>query len=377
MIFDRSGYDLLSKVQTNRANIKLKYGFDTPESMSSLYNLSVIKFKSTFNNLGCMAAIGAYATQTNITYPAQFYRQGTPVEDMLISFAKRNGWYIGEGTTVNGRTEYPNIKCNVLLPRELWKPEGSDIDFINSEIVPLCNSTVDNIGGYMSSTTYWDVILYPDGGRISFMFLPYAKRKQLSRVWDYSYGTSTQSEVISLTNTIDYTFLIEGLTVKIPVTASEAYLEDEKGLVTKYSEMIGNRWENIQSIMERHNLPVPDIADFKLKLQLTYIENADHQPIEARVIDSVKKAIMTLNVMDLEVIGNPKIMPTDIVRLKVKNNDGHDNIASGLWKIVYITEEIGLQGYKTKLKLVREDSDILTYTSDKVMKSRMQEFVPA
>jgi hypothetical protein len=68
----------------------------------------------------------------------------------------------------------------------------------------------------------------------------------------------------------------------------------------------------------------------------------------------------TINTMELTVIGNPNIMPTDLIEIVVRNKDGSANILSSTsavgsyWRIITIRESIGLQGYQTTLRLVRE-----------------------
>lgn len=73
-MFDYTGYNLLSILQAERGNIRIRYGFD--DNLSDVYVLNSLKYKATYNNMGVMIAIGAYATQTNRTFPAEvFFRE--------------------------------------------------------------------------------------------------------------------------------------------------------------------------------------------------------------------------------------------------------------------------------------------------------------
>ena len=61
----------------------------------------------------------------------------------------------------------------------------------------------------------------------------------------------------------------------------------------------------------------------------------------------------------LKVIGNPQIKPADLVKLEVTHNDQTSNLISAngdrsFWKVIQITENIGLDGYTTDLVLARE-----------------------
>jgi hypothetical protein len=65
-----------------------------------------------------------------------------------------------------------------------------------------------------------------------------------------------------------------------------------------------------------------------------------------------------MNTINLKVIGNPKILPTDLIDLKIYNrpsggNKTNPNILSGVWKVVKIKDEVGLNGFTTTLDLVR------------------------
>ena len=67
-----------------------------------------------------------------------------------------------------------------------------------------------------------------------------------------------------------------------------------------------------------------------------------------------------INTLDLTVVGNPEIKPTDLIKLTVMNKDGsYDYLttpsgSSTYWRVLKITEEIGANGYRTRLSLAKE-----------------------
>lgn len=100
--------------------------------------------------------------------------------------------------------------------------------------------------------------------------------------------------------------------------------------------------------------------NFKFKADLVRAEDIGNKTLNQRILEAVDKAVMSINTMEMVVIGNPNIRPTDLIDLIVKNRDGSINVLtsptniSSYWRVIGIKETIGTDGYKTHLKLVRE-----------------------
>lgn len=364
-LFDKSGYKVLSYLQDNKSKVRVRYGFDN--DLSEVYELQVNKLNTTYNNLGCMVAIGAIGTSVKRKFPSMIYTKGTIIDDILKEIVDRNGWDAGEN--------YININTNrLVLHRDLLKEEGeTDMDFIFNQLLPICN-----MSGYTPNASYvgkiWDARLYDTGGASArFIFKPFFEDNVHSedlRVWKYSYGNTTNSNVLSLTNTIDYSFLVQGLTIQVPALAIESVAG---GVVTE--EYLGNliyggMWENIAKQLRAYGLPEVDMSEYRFNVEIIPAEDSEAktvQDIETRVYNAIRNVIVSLNTISLSVIGNPKILPTDIIDLTVSlrpdevTGDYIPHIATGLWKVVTIREEVGLTGFKTVLGLVRyivEDESI-------------------
>lgn len=67
-----------------------------------------------------------------------------------------------------------------------------------------------------------------NGSRPEFFFRENNVRKIQRRIFNYSYGEDTNSSIISLTNSVDMSFLINGLTLEIPMTAGDYLVTDEQ-----------------------------------------------------------------------------------------------------------------------------------------------------
>lgn len=356
-MFDKSGSKLLGIFQANGGKLKLKYGFE--DNMSEPYDLTILKYNSTFNNLGAMASIGAIGTEAYNKYGPEVYKADILVEDVLIRMAKRNGWDIGEPYRSGDRERYPNIDVGDLtLPWPLHlETNESDAQFIYNKILPLCKRTV--VSSSKTETEFWDVTIFNNpSGKKEFYFRKYSDKQTKRRVWRYRYGVGPSSNVLSFTNKIDYTFLIRGLSIQLPASGAEYLATDDETLTDYYTDIVVDKWEVIQQMFDDNNLPIPKIDEFALKIEFTEMEESDESSIEIRIFDEIRKAITAINVIELEVIGNHRIRPIDIIDFQAMNRDGYNNIVTGLWKIVKITETIGQGGYTTRLGLVRQTTDI-------------------
>jgi len=353
-MYDESGYKLISILQRNRNKIKLKYGFT--DNMSKVFQLTAIKLNSNFDNMGVSVAINGIAQQIYNKFPADVFVKGTPIETIVRQMAQRNNWYIGDGPTDKSHVDGNELVLPVNL---IKKQDETDIEFIINKLKPLCNKSVTVIKEG-SSTIYWDIKLTHNGANTELFFRPYTQRTKTRRVWTYEYGTKTDNRIINLTNRIDMSYLLEGLTVKIPIT-TETMLLDNATATQYIEEKIASVSAAIDSLARRYDIPlISNNNDFKFNIDLYAAEDAGEIPLEDLLLQRVEDAVQAINTCELTVIGNPQIMPTDLIELIVKNRDGNLNIISSnssggsYWRVIGIKETIGLSGYQTTLNLVRE-----------------------
>lgn len=362
-LFDKSGGNILSLIQQNKGKLRFKYGFN--DNMSESFELNINKINSTYNNLGCMVSIGAVGKQAGIKFDAEIFPAGTIIEDIIINMANRNRWNIGESYDENNNKVYNNVWCPIPIPVQLLKEDDeTDIEFIRDKLLPIANMSVTT-----PSKTYdkefWDFRLFDNGANAVLYFRRYVdnsgNHSYAQRVWDYSYGDSTDSNILTFTNNINYDFLIKGLTIKVPTLLLEG-LGDGEVTEESLGDLIFNKkWKIIENILNKYRLPIPNKSDFILNIETIPLEEADFENIkslEDRIADSIKNAIMSLSSAEITVVGNPWILPTDIIDLRIYNRPDENgelkpNIISGAWKITKIRDEIGLSGFKTKLSLVR------------------------
>jgi len=351
-MFDQTGDELLSILQASQNNLKISYGFEN--NLSQPYNLNLLKFNSTFNNLGAMVSIGAIGSQINRKFPAEVYPPGTSFRNIILKMAERNGWYTGS----EGSTDFVNV--NVLLDRALYKsPDETDMQFLESKLIPLANQSATNTTN-SSQTTFFDFQLVQVEGRLSLFFREYSSRGTKRRIWKYEYGSSSNNSIISLTNFIDFSFLINGVSIKIPMVAEDAIIRDEDSLELEIQDTIKNKLEDISKFIRDNNLPEIDPANFLWNVEVIPVEDTGNVEIEDIILNEIQKVINAISTIEIEVIGNPKIMPTDLIDLTVKNKDGDLNIISSssssgsYWRVITIKEQIGMDGYTTRMQLVRE-----------------------
>lgn len=356
-LFDKTGHELLSILQASQSKIKLSYGFE--DQLSDLYSLDLLKFNTTYNNLGAMVSVGAIGSQINTKFPAEFYPPGTSIRDILVKMAKRNEWYIGP----EGSREY--IDVNLRLDRALVKsPEESDIQFIRSKLEPLAHLSVIDTGN-ATRANFWDFKLTQVNGRLSFFFRPYSYRGTERRVWKYTYGDTSNNAIVSLTNRIDFSFLVKGLSIRVPITAPDFVTQTEDELEQKIQDIIQNKLEDISRFIRDNNLPDIDPANFRWNVEVYKTEDIGNSTVEDIILDEIQKVINAISTIELEVIGNPRIMPTDLINLIVKNKYGDLNIISsneqsgGYWRVVTIKEKIGMSGFTTAMQLVRETTNFI------------------
>lgn len=364
IFFDKTGNVLLKLLQDRSNKIKLKYGFD--DNLSAVFQLNTLKINTTYNNLGCTIAIGAIAQQQSTTFPAEVYIAGTNILSILKRLAKRNGWYIGEHSDI---TNYINISPSLVLPNNIIKLQTqTDIDFIINKIKPICEMSVINLTNTGTrNIELFDVRLLFRGineqslAAYSFYFTKNFVRETTRTLWTYEYGSTFNNQIVSMTNKIDQSYLVNGISLQIPQTLldkSEALLLGEENNTTIIKSLVANRRAEIDAILERYNLPTLSSDDFVWKVEFIESENVGNKTVEELIIDRFEQVISVLNVVELDVIGNPHIQPGDLVHLKVMQRSGNNSYFNpyfqGYWKVVKISEEINMSGYTTKLSLVRE-----------------------
>lgn len=356
-LFDKTGHELLSILQASQSNIRLSYGFE--DALSDVYSLDLLKFNTTYNNLGAMVSVGAIGSQINRKFPSEVYGPETNIRDILVKMAGRNGWYIGP----EGSREY--IDINLQLDRPLFKgPDETDIQFIRNKIEPLAHSSVVDTGN-ATRANFWDFKLTQIDGSLAFFFRPYSYRGTERRVWKYTYGDTSNNAIISLTNRIDFSFLVKGLSIRVPITAPDFVTQTEDELEQKIQSIIQDKLEDIEQFIRDNNLPEVSPANFRWNVEVYKTEDVGNSTVEDIILDEIQKVVNAISTIELEVIGNPKIMPTDLIELIVKNKYGDLNIVSSTsktgsyWRVVTIKEKVGMSGFSTSMQLVREVTNFI------------------
>jgi len=358
-MFDKTGSQLLAILQKAQNSILISYGFEN--NLSEVYRLDLLKFNSTYNNLGSMVSINAIGNQINRKYEAETYPAGTNIRNIIEIMARRNNWFIGPPNS----EEFVDI--DLKLNKTVFKsPDQTDMQFLEKEILPLANqSAIDLTNAFR--TSFWDMQLTYINGKLTFFFRPYSYRGSERRIWSYSYGTSANNAIVSLTNFIDFSFLIRGLSIQVPMTAVDALVLNEEDLQEKVESVIKNKIEAVAEYLEENNIATLNPRNFLWNVEVVPSEDIGDLTVEEIVLNEVKRVINAISTIELEVIGNPKIMPTDLIDLLVMNKDGTPNIISSgnssYWRVIGIEENIGLAGYTTKMKLVREVVNFNTDTS--------------
>lgn len=353
-MMSRTSNELAAYIASNNSNLRLQYGFD--DNLSRVYDLKVIQLKTRRTDNGIGLAIGAIGMEQQQIFQPELFKQGVKIKDILEEIADRNGWDA-------------DIDCDLQLPKPLLKEENqTDIDFIRNKIIPIANQSIMQSSRDKTVTTFWDFRIFKEGVSMTLSFKPRNSNIRNRRIWDYSLGTSDQTHVVSATQDLNMSHLINGLTIRVSSNLLEQSAYTEESLREAVLEMKDDLQEKIKNIHDRYNIPMLGVDNFDWKIELVESDNTDedvlneleYDSLRVRIISAIDKAVQALNTIELEVIGNPEILPTDLIRLLVMNPDGnYDWLTSpgGLgsyWKVVGIQENIGLDGYKTKLNLVRE-----------------------
>lgn len=350
-LYSKSGNDLVGLLQRQNSNLYLQYGFEGDE-LSPVYDLQIIKLNVVRQDTGKAIAIGAIGTEEQKQFPAEIYKQGAKISDILHSMAERNGWQT-------------DIDCNLSLPTILLKePDTYDWNFIQDKLLPLANKSVITNNIDYNSSLFWEAKLVKTGPLATLHFRPKNKRGGALRIWRYEYGTSPSNEIISYTQQLDLSHLIKGLNIQISTSSFEKSLTGSDTLQKQINRITADLSEQVKAIHKKYNVPMLGIDKFKFNVKLVeevIPEESDIvETLTTKILEAIEKAVSVINTIELTVIGNPSILPTDLVELVIKDIDGtYDwfttpSGSSTYWKVVGIREEIGLSGYTTKLNLVKE-----------------------
>lgn len=358
---DATGGSLLPIILDNEnGKLQFKYGFtgDTDDTtrLSRDYVLDIIKVKPRWTNRAMTLSIGAVGRQLNTNTPPRLYPRGTSIQTIVEDSAKLNGWFIGD---TNNRKDYVDL-LNLKTDREIFKRSNqTDYSFLQDTVLPMCNRSITTNRLDGMSTIFWEFKLVHKGSAMpELYFRPANKRTAPRTVWEYQIGVSSDSAVLDATAEIDLSFLINGMNIRIPST-TEALLSIDQTSEEAIQELVYSKKDLVQEIIDKYNLPILQPDSINFTVEVVESEDLGNLTIEEIILQSLDKAMQAVATMDLKVIGNPDIMPNDLVSLHIVNADGNTNIFSSgangnYWKVVGITEDIGLGGYTTTLRLVRE-----------------------
>lgn len=350
-MFDKEGQTILSLIQNSGGKLSLQYGFEN--DLSPVYHLNIVRVRANRSDVGTAISLGGIGQEYGKLFPAEIYKEGTSINDILNMMAKRNNWV-------------PNVSCDIKLSRPLMKNENqTDFDFIYRELLPVANQSLlaNTVDAY--STVYWNVQLFKDKSNTKLVFQPKNVRAESRRVWQLKYGLDNQTNIINFNQDINLTHLTNGLTIKISSDALEVALassgvEDFKAYI---DTVIVDLADEIEKMHRYYNIPVFAFDGFKWNVELVDedVEGVDYtQDLKTRVKQAINQALSLVNTATVDIIGNPEIKPNDLVELLIKTKKGDWDFLttpagnSTFWNIRKITENIGANGYTTTLHLVRE-----------------------
>ena len=350
-MFDKGGNDITSIIQRENQTIRLRYGFD--DKLSEVYTLNILRMKATRGDTGTAIALGGIGVQNTEKFQAELYKPGALISDIIKAMAIRNNWEL-------------DIDVDIPITIPLLKTENeTDFDFIRDKLLPIATRTAltTETASY-STSKFFDAKLYGIGTARTIHFRPKSSRGTARRVWEYSYGTSLDNQILDYTVDINMSHLIHGLTIQVSSNAVEvAFLQNEADLDTFLETMISDISNDIQEIHDKYNVPMLNLSNYRFNVELIDADIGEdnlEQDIKARILSAIDRAVSVINTLDLTVVGNPEIKPTDLIKLTVMNKDGsYDYLttpsgSSTYWRVLKITEEIGANGYRTRLHLAKE-----------------------
>lgn len=355
VLFDTKGSNLLPQLTGSAANsITFKYGFideDSPTRdryMSPWYKLDLIKVKSRWTNGGATLSLGAVGQQIQVSTQARIYLKGTKISRIVSDIAKAQGW---DTTYVH----WISLERLVLLNDIIKEAGEDDFVFLEQKIKPLCYTS-----GLVSGTVFepWVVRLFKIG-TITHLHLAPVSKKIKETVWVYDIGVTPNSQVLEFTSEVDLSYLIKGLNLVVYSSDVDLLVGPDRDQEQIVQETVKKATKCVREILENYNIPIrlPDNIAFNVTLK--YSEDADGLTLEQRILAALDRAIQNVAKVELTVVGNPHIMPNDLVLLNAKYIDGVSQLitadgGSSYWRIVQITENVSLGNYTTSLVLARE-----------------------
>lgn len=355
VLFDTKGSNLLPQLTGSAANsITFKYGFideDSPTRdryMSPWYKLDLIKVKSRWTNGGATLSLGAVGQQIQVSTQARIYLKGTKISRIVSDIAKAQGW---DTTYVH----WISLERLVLLNDIIKEAGEDDFVFLEQKIKPLCYTS-----GLVSGTVFepWVVRLFKIGTITHLHFAPVSKKIK-ETVWVYDIGVTPNSQVLEFTSEVDLSYLIKGLNLVVYSSDVDLLVGPDRDQEQIVQETVKKATKCVREILENYNIPIrlPDNIAFNVTLK--YSEDADGLTLEQRILAALDRAIQNVAKIELTVVGNPHIMPNDLVLLNAKYIDGVSQLitadgGSSYWRIVQITENVSLGNYTTNLVLARE-----------------------
>lgn len=355
VLFDTKGSNLLPQLTGSAANsITFKYGFideDSPTRdryMSPWYKLDLIKVKSRWTNGGATLSLGAVGQQIQVSTQARIYLKGTKISRIVSDIAKAQGW---DTTYVH----WISLERLVLLNDIIKEAGEDDFVFLEQKIKPLCYTS-----GLVSGTVFepWVVRLFKIGTITHLHFAPVSKKIK-ETVWVYDIGVTPNSQVLEFTSEVDLSYLIKGLNLVVYSSDVDLLVGPDRDQEQIVQETVKKATKCVREILENYNIPIrlPDNIAFNVTLK--YSEDADGLTLEQRILAALDRAIQNVAKIELTVVGNPHIMPNDLVLLNAKYIDGVSQLITAdggpsYWRIVQITENVSLGNYTTNLVLARE-----------------------
>ena len=341
-LFDKTGQDALSIISAAGNKVYLRYGFG--DDLSRVYGLQIVQLNTTYSNLGAIVSFTAVASSVTKRYGPELFTSGTKVKDILLAFANRNGWD-------------HDIQTDAYLRTNLYKTSNqTDYEFIESKLKQIANGEYVDLSG--KTTIFYEVKLVEENGKIKLYFRPKNKRTITRRVWDYDYGVSTNSLVLNVTNKIDMSFLLNGLSLRIPISLLNNSITSDTIQQADVENILMTNIDYIQSLFTKYNLPKVDVKHLIWKIETVPTSDLEDLTMNQIILNKLEEVVSAINTIEMTVVGNNKINQGDLINLTVKNQQGQNTIISStgksLWRVISISEEIGQNGYSTKLGLVRE-----------------------
>lgn len=385
-LFDKTGTDLLLKLQqeTGSSKLRFNYGFDI--ELSDVYEMTITNIGTEYSQGSAIVTISGIGSQYGIRFPAEYYKEGTSIKSIIKKLADRNGWLLtDELDNPNLKTKFiDDIYDTIKLPEPLIKLNTqTDIQFITEKLKPILDATAVELYSQDRNLDFFIVSLQniptkSNTRQLALKVEKNDKRATTKRIWHFTYGFSPDSNIIRINQQINQSFLVDGLNLVIPAAEGEALisqLKDKYGNLyqSKYKErvdsIIYSKKDIISKWLKELNLPVLDIEQFQINYQFVDVDSLGNKTLEQIVLDQLQNALSIVNTLQITITGNNKIEGGDLIDLQVatriKSTQGNRNTyifkknpyLSKRWRIIGITEDISVSGgYTTTLNLVSDVS---------------------